>query len=161
MKQKNKQLRKILASIGIVIGISCIVYFFVQKEKGHEPRIKIGNQKVTLDVAVTEQEKMQGLSGRTALCDACGMLFVFDSAMPQTFWMKDMLFDIDVLWIDQNTIVGLQKDISHKRQEKEVFVSSKPADKVVELPAGFIDTHHVWVGQIVDFSDIYSSNDGF
>jgi hypothetical protein len=161
MKQKNKQSRRILASVGIVVMLSCFAYFFTQREKGHESRIKIGNQKVTLDVAVTEQEKMRGLSGRTALCDACGMLFVFDSAIPQTFWMKDMLFDIDVLWINQNTIVGLQKDISHRRQEKEVFISPKPADKVVELPAGFVDKHRVRVGQMIDFSGIHVLNDGF
>ena len=123
--------------------------------------VRLGGSTVRVTIADTPASREQGLSGRTGLDPDEGMLFVFPVDGEYAFWMKDMLFDIDVLWIDQNTIVGLQKDISHKRQEKEDFVSSKPADKVVELPAGFIDTHHVWVGQIVDFSDIYSSNDGF
>jgi uncharacterized membrane protein (UPF0127 family) len=61
--------------------------------------VRIGRLVVTAELARTPEERTQGLSGRSALPDDAGMLFVFPNEQQPTFWMKDMRFPLDVVWI--------------------------------------------------------------
>ncbi len=66
-----------------------------------------------LEIADTESERARGLSGRAALGENEGMLFIFDEPEMPGFWMKDMHFPIDIIWLDENRqIVGLHENIA-------------------------------------------------
>lgn len=81
-----------------------------------EPFVLIGGKKIRVDIADTVVTRTQGLSGRTSLAETDGMLFVFENADRYGFWMKDMNFAIDIIWIDpEKNIVYIEKVYRLKR----------------------------------------------
>src|SRR3989344_9082121 len=65
---------------------------------------KTNGEKINLlvEVADSEVERAQGLSGRKVLAEQTGILFVFPTAEQHAFWMKDMNFALDIIWLDKN-----------------------------------------------------------
>lgn len=136
----------IVVSILVVIGAICISQRSTDDTKRY---IRIGDAVFLADVMDTEFERRRGLSGKTELCPQCGMWFVFDKADIYQFWMKDMYFDIDVVWTRDGEVVEVRKSISHESGEREIFAPHIPIDHVMELPASTIDATHIRVGQKV------------
>ena len=63
-----------------------------------------------VEVADTLNEREKGLSGKQSLEINKGMLFIFEKETLSGFWMKDMNFPIDIIWIDKNMrIIGIEK----------------------------------------------------
>jgi uncharacterized membrane protein (UPF0127 family) len=113
------------------------------------PNTTIGNKSYKLEVADTAERRQQGLSGREELKDDAGMLFVFDEPGRQCFWMKDMKFSIDILWLDANKkVVELEKNVA-PRTYPDTFCADK-AQYAIELKAGQIRDAKVSRGQIID-----------
>ncbi|MFP4174193.1 MAG: DUF192 domain-containing protein [Halobacteriales archaeon] len=54
-----------------------------------------------VEVADTRRERARGLMERETLPDDTGMLFVYGSAEPQSFWMKDTLVPLDIIFVDE------------------------------------------------------------
>lgn len=50
-------------------------------------------------MAVTPEERIKGLSGRAFLDSGTGMLFVFETESRFRFWMREMQFPLDMVWI--------------------------------------------------------------
>lgn len=101
---------------------------------------------VSLEIVDTPALREKGLSGRTGLPAGTGMLFVFEESGLQGFWMKDMLFSIDMLWLDSNyRVVHIEADASPDSYPK-VFLSKEPARFVLEVPAGWSKEKGIEVG---------------
>ena len=86
--------------------------------------IKINGTVVTVEVAKTEKEQAKGLAGRDELCQTCGMLFEYDNYQIRHFWMKDMKFSLDILWVVNSEIVGIEKDIQILEEVFELIKQS-------------------------------------
>ncbi len=112
--------------------------------------IVINGQTIYVTIADTTEQRQQGLSGQKALCEKCGMLFIFDTADNYTFWMKDMNFDIDIVWIRDDVVVDISERVSYKTPEKIVW-TIESVDKVLELPAGGVDKFGIIVGNGVHY----------
>ncbi len=111
--------------------------------------IEIGGQTIHVTIADTESSREQGLSGRASLAADEGMLFVFQEDGSYAFWMKDMLFSIDIVWFKADgTIVDIVSAAS-PASYPAAFVPRGTARYVVELPAGFTHDHNVKIGDIV------------
>ena len=67
------------------------------------------DSKVFLEVAVTDEEKEKGLMNRPSLAENRGMVFVFRPARQITFWMKDTLIPLDMIFINKGKIVKIVK----------------------------------------------------
>ena len=120
----------------------------------------VGNTVFSVDIASTGEEKRVGLSGREGLAPASGMLFLYETGRPYQFWMKDMLFAIDILWITPGCTVG---DITHELQpprsgapDSEVPWASPSVEAahVLEVVAGASRRLGLEVGDSVRFLDI-------
>lgn len=113
--------------------------------------IEIGNTWVSADVAITEAEREQGLSGRQALGVNEGMLFIHPSSGQFSYWMKDMLFPIDIIWINADRqIVGVTQNIS-PGSYPETFSPRVPILYALEVPAGFSNRNHIVPGVNIAF----------
>jgi hypothetical protein len=111
--------------------------------------IYINGQSIIVDIADTPAERQRGLSGRADLAPNHGMLFIFPSDGIYAFWMKDMRFSIDIIWLSADgTVITIAQNIS-PRTYPHTFAPSAPAQYVVELPAGFVQEHHVQLGDKV------------
>src|SRR3990167_3839192 len=85
-----------------------------QKIQGEQTEkfIIINNHKIYIEIADTSEKRAQGLSNRDSLPEDHGMLFIFDTYQKSAFWMKDMRFPIDIIWIRDDIIVDITKNVS-------------------------------------------------
>ncbi len=108
---------------------------------------------VNVEVVTTMQDMRRGLQGRGSLADNHGMLFAFTSDGYQRFWMKEMKFAIDIIWIDnQHRIVSIVSSCPPCVQDPcAIYVPSQKARYVLEVPAGFALKHHWKEGDTFQF----------
>lgn len=103
----------------------------------------------SVEVADTPARQAQGLSGRPTLGEREGLLFVFPQAGVYNFWMKDMLFPIDIIWIGEDRrVVDLTEDARPESYPK-TFASRVPARYVLEVPAGTVRRENFVIGDPV------------
>jgi uncharacterized membrane protein (UPF0127 family) len=114
-------------------------------------KVTIAGTTVGVDVARTPADRAQGLSGREGLAEGEGMLFLHEEPGQHGYWMKDMRFAIDILWIRAGRIV----DTAHRvpppapgtpRSELRIYAPRSDADVVLEVPGGFARAHGWDVG---------------
>jgi uncharacterized membrane protein (UPF0127 family) len=111
--------------------------------------INIDGQAINAAVADTDASRELGLGNRSGLPNGEGMLFIFSSDSKEPFWMKDMYFSIDMIWISvQGSIVYMAQNVSPDTYP-ENFAPSDPARYVLELPAGYAAAHNFKVGDMV------------
>ena len=110
-------------------------------------QVTIGNTTIAVQIADTDEKRQLGLSGRASLNEGEGMLFIFDEQGELAFWMKDMLFTIDIIFADQDgKVVTIYKEVSpesYLKSPPEVFTSDAEALYVLEVPAGFAEKHGI------------------
>ncbi len=151
MKQRRILFILILLAGGTLAGV-----FFLRSQSASEsvgPYVVIEGveEQVRVTVVDTPQTREQGLSGRSTLAPNEGMLFIFDSPEKLSFWMKDMLFSIDIIWIGSDwTVVDTTEHLTPESYPTTVSPRS-PAQYVLEVPAGFIQAHDVEIGRSVTF----------
>lgn len=112
--------------------------------------------RVHAEVAATEAEREHGLMNRKSLGDLDGMIFVFEAPGLHTFWMKDTLIPLDMLWLDANgKIVSIAETVPPcKTPQCPTYPPSAPASFVLELNAGFAKKHQIRIGDTVAVSGI-------
>lgn len=74
--------------------------------------ISVNGQTYKVQEAKTETEKSLGLSGIKNIEPTEGMLFYFNPPRTPNFWMKDMLFAIDIYWLYQGQVIGVEKAVA-------------------------------------------------
>lgn len=114
--------------------------------------LTLGGEHIVAEVRDTPRARTQGLSGRDFLEEGKGMLFVFPVDGYYSFWMKDMKFPIDIVWISKDgSVVDIQNEVSPETYPEYSFAPQDTARYVLELRAGFVKEHGVSVGSVVEF----------
>ncbi len=139
-------MKKILIIV-IVLLVAFCGWLCLRREK----YIQINQQKIKVEVAESQEKIIQGLSGKESLCADCGMLFILPESEKHVFWMKEMKFDLDFVWIKGNRVVRIDENITHIKGEKEEIVAGVVANKVLEINAGKISQWRVKVGDEIIF----------
>jgi len=141
---------KFVISVVTTVGLLVLGgWFILQSPQEDSVPIAIKDIEVSVELADTEEKKSQGLSGRNSLPQNQGMLFVHESPALYSFWMKDMQFPIDIIWIDENnTVIDITKNVSPDTFPQS-FQPLAPAQYVLEVNAGFADTNNVTIGDAV------------
>lgn len=133
----------------------------IQKQEDVVPKyIQVGSSQFTVEVAKTESDRKTGLSGRTSLDEDSGMLFVFATTdVRPRFWMKDMKFPIDIIWIDNNKVVQISENIPILMKELPddkipFYVPRQPVDYVLEVTAGTAKNEGIKIGDSVELPQL-------
>lgn len=109
--------------------------------------VSFGEFSVKAELAETLSEKARGLGGREELPADEGMFFVFDKSGKHGFWMKDMFFPIDIIWLDENfKIVHVEEKVSPATYPK-IFYPETNASYVLEVNSGTVEKSGISVGQ--------------
>ncbi|MCI0619921.1 DUF192 domain-containing protein [Candidatus Wolfebacteria bacterium] len=126
--------------------------------------VRFDDTSVVVEVADTSALRTQGLSGRASLASGTGMLFVFEREDTYGFWMKDMRFPIDIIWLrpvsgrvpeaaaGTNGIDAVPVEIVYvvhgatPESYPAIFEPLLPAQYVLEVPVGFVEGHRVKFG---------------
>ena len=113
--------------------------------------VYINGRPLSVEIADEPYEQARGLSGRDFLGENDGMLFIFSQPGKHGFWMKNMKFPLDIIWIDENlTIVDITKNLSPATYPA-TFAPSSPVKYVLEINTGWSDKNSVRLGDIVSF----------
>ncbi len=116
------------------------------QKHGELKLLRGGESYLTIDVEIADSDssRMRGMMQRTGFPDNTGMLFVFPVEEIQTFWMANTPVALDILFADSDSqIVDIHKYT--RPLSPDNVVSDRPARFVLEIPAGFVDSHGVIV----------------
>lgn len=113
----------------------------------------INGHKIKLRVADDNKERWQGLSGVASLSKDEGMLFVFPDYRKRVFVMRNMLIPLDIIFIKDNKIIDIYKNLPPEGENyKERYSSSLPVNYVLEINAGESDYFKIKVGDEIKFN---------
>lgn len=140
----------------IIILIAFGAFIFYQFSRAGVPTSKatIGEHTFLVSVARTPEELQQGLSGRNSLATDQGMLFVFEEASTYGFWMKGMKFPLDIIFINNDRIVSISKNVAPAEEgnaSPQVYTPPQPVNRVLEINGGLSDEYGFKVGDQVRF----------
>jgi uncharacterized membrane protein (UPF0127 family) len=104
-----------------------------------------------VDVARTDEARMQGLMARPGLDQGKGMFFIFDTEAVYPFWMKNMNFAIDIIWLSRDKrVVHIASDVPPCSTEPcPVYTPFASALYVLEVPAGDVARYGIQPGDIL------------
>ena len=139
--------KKLTFSLGAFILISFLIFWQFYKEPSYRSfvafapqdlrQIKIKDQIFKLEVADTLAKKQKGLADRESMPQNYGMIFIFEKKGIYSFWMKEMRFPLDFLWIDGDKIVEITRNVPVPSDEDFlIYQPQVPVNKVIELNAG-------------------------
>jgi len=158
MQATPKQLRRII--IGAIV-IAVLIHLLggitdtlhrQREERESRETVQFGTRKLHIERAETSRDREKGLSGRDFLDEEEGLLFVFDTADRYGFWMKDMNFAIDIIWLDEDGTVVHIEDRVVPETFPTVFWPVEPAKYVLEVSAGLRESSGVSAGYVIGFA---------
>ena len=134
----------------VIVGIAGIMSLpsDVKLESVEFPRgtVKIDGIVLEVQIADTDPRRARGLMFQEQLPLDQGMLFVWDDVNKRSIWMLNMQFPLDVIWIDDNSmVVFIEKNVSPCKTALETVTcpsykgGSKDAKYVLEVTAGFVE----------------------
>lgn len=112
-----------------------------------------GGEVIYAELAVTDQERQLGLMYRECLNPDQGMLFVFEREEIQSFWMKNMKFSIDIIWLDRDKrIVHIEKNVPPcKNEDCPSYAPPVSSKYVLEIKQGYSEEYDLKLYDRIDF----------
>ena len=152
--------KNIIVGVVVVILLIIGIFFFKSVTGGlfrKTTTVTLGNQKLTLEVVSKRADMEKGLSGRRSLAQNRGMVFLFNTSDYHAFWMKQMQFPIDIIYVQDKKIVSIFDSVpaptkNTSENELPVYMPTAPANRVIEVNAGLAKKNNVKVGDTVDLS---------
>jgi hypothetical protein len=109
--------------------------------------------RVDVEIARTEPERRKGLMDRASLPENAGMLFIFDETSVHSFWMKDTLVPLDMIFVDEEgRIVGIVESAAPGTLAARTV--GAPSRYVLEVNGGWARARGVRAGDRVRFEDV-------
>jgi uncharacterized membrane protein (UPF0127 family) len=106
--------------------------------------------RIDIEIADDDAEREQGLMYRDTMAENTGMLFLMETEEPQTFWMKNTIISLDILYAGTDRrIVSIHRNC--KPYSLDQIASVKPALYVVEVNAGYTVNYGIKVGDVISF----------
>jgi hypothetical protein len=141
--------KKFIFLIIILATITGLFFYWRSQKKG---KVCFKDNCFDVELAITQEEKMLGLMFRKSLARNRGMLFVFKEEEMSSFWMKNTLIPLDIIWINENKEAVF---ISENTQPcKEDFCPSIAPDKkakyVLEINSGLSKEIGLKVGESME-----------
>ena len=133
-KPSRRNYKKLIFALLLFVAGFWAIYSGVSSLLDNERRMLTPKGFIAVEVVDTPELRRQGLSGRESLAEDRGMLFVFDEVSSDNcFWMKDMNFSIDMVWMNENReVVTVTPNVSPETYP-ETFCPEAPAKYGLEL----------------------------
>lgn len=107
---------------------------------------------ICVSIVQTEEDRAKGLSGAESISENEGMLFVYDDNVRVGYWMKDMLFPLDIIFLaEDGSVVDIKNDLQPCEKEANcpVYTPEKAFMYTIEVNGGFADENDINVDDIV------------
>jgi hypothetical protein len=155
-----KKILVLFAILLIIIGGVYLAQNYLKEGKiGSSPtaNVIIGNHTFKVSEAVSQQEQEIGLSETGSISQDQGMIFLFKAPAYYSFWMKDMKFPIDIIYIKEDTIVTIKSNAQPPKNASGnliIYTPTDPADKVLEIQAGLSQKYNFKNGDKVKYENL-------
>lgn len=146
----------ILLVIGILLASLVLYFSFSKQETVSQEYTEYEQLSVTFSdrevpplevyIADTDQKRMVGLAAINSLGEDEGMLFFFDTDAYHSFWMKDMSYPIDIVWLDSEKNIVTIVENADPADFPSTYTPTSPARYVLEVNAGFSSQHSLEEG---------------
>jgi hypothetical protein len=155
IKSARKQLIIVYSLTFIVVGFAAWLSYKLEKPEvvtQAKTCVQVEQSCFEMEIADTNEKRIKGLSGREGLEENQGMLFVFEQAEEQCFWMKDMLFSIDMIWTDSHRkIIKIKENVS-PNTFPDLFCSDD-TKYVLEFNQGFVAKYGLKLESTLQFKE--------
>ncbi|MFH1486372.1 MAG: DUF192 domain-containing protein [Chloroflexota bacterium] len=112
--------------------------------------LTVGATEVCVDIAESGEDIGRGLSGREYMAENHGMLFIFQNSFRYGFWMREMKFPLDFIWIADGHVIDLTENVPVPESEPlPMYYPSQPVIWVLEVNAGFVGQNGIRIGDRV------------
>ena len=112
-------------------------------------------QRVFLEAAKSDRDKIRGLAKRDHLLANTGMVFLYESNAEQAFWMKNVSFPLDIIFLKDGVVTRLYKNTQPCTTEIcKIYPSKGVVNQVVEVPAGFCKLHKIKKKSIIRVKEL-------
>lgn len=159
MKQNKKKIGVIL---GVFVLLAGFTYTLSESSFGQEKALFMDENDlikadITYEKAISSEEKQVGLMNRTDLAGNHGMIFIYEEEAPRSFWMKNTLIPLDIIFLDsQKKVINIEKaypEPDTDTSELKRYRSDQPAQYVIEVNQNFTDRNSIEQGDRVEFSE--------
>ena len=141
--------RKYLVFLTVVATVLFALGFGIYQRSSSVESLRIADHRFSVEFARTDAERTRGLSGRSSLGAQQSMIFVSSEAYQQCFWMKDMQFPIDMVWLDsQKRITAIESNVDPSSYPKSYCHEGQ---YVVELATGTATKYGFKTGDLATF----------
>ncbi len=157
---KNNLFRNLLVLVILVFVVFLVINYKDQNlsntsnlnSQEEKSFVYINDIQIKIENADTLEKQTLGLSGRSSLAEGEGMIFTFEKPDVYKFWMKDMNFPIDIIWIGEDMKVSYIKENATPESYPEAFGPETNTKYVVEVSSGFVNRNNIKVGDNLYFS---------
>ena len=112
--------------------------------------VTVSGQTLNVQIAESQEARQHGLSGTTSLAENDGMIFIFPSPNIYGFWMKDMNFPLDFIWIANGQVMEITSDVQTQPgvpdSQLQNYYPHEPIDSMIEVNAGWAKKNLLDVG---------------
>jgi uncharacterized protein len=143
-----------------LVGVACNRQPEAQPAPGQysDGTIQLAGRSISYELAGDPARQQRGLSGRQSIEENQGMLFPFQAPDFLAFWMKDMNFAIDIVWLKGDEIVDISADIQPQPgvpdSELRTYSPKVPANGVLELKAGWASRNGLKIGDRIEITQV-------
>lgn len=161
---KTRQTRVLNIITILAIGALFFLVLLLHSREANAPALPLsydailsnGYVNIPVTIASTSLEQEKGLSGSENLPPDAGKLFIFNTPGKYGFWMKDMSYGLDIVWIDRDfRIVGITKGVKPESYP-EVFYPPQEVQYVLEVNADFSTENNLSENQLLTLTNILS-----
>lgn len=144
-------LKKIIIGCGVFLIVLAVAGLYkvllLDRARGKTQIARIGDASFNVEIADNVISQAKGLSGRESLPEKNGMLFVFSDLAKRGFWMPDMHFSLDIVWIKGDEVVGISENIPPAGfGEPQIYYPPESVDKVLEVNSGSAKKYNIQAG---------------
>ena len=145
-------MKKIFIIVGVLIFVTALAFLNYNYPDKKTPQAVINNHIFNLEIVKTGKEREIGLAKYKNIPQNFGMLFLFEKPDFHSFWMKNMKFPIDIIFIRNNRIVTIFKNAAPLKSNNEfipIYRTQKISDTVLEINAGLSNKYNFKTGDFV------------
>ncbi|MDP3970425.1 MAG: DUF192 domain-containing protein [bacterium] len=116
--------------------------------------VKFNDSEINTYIADEESERNLGLGDIAELEWNQGMLFVYDESDEYSYWMKDVEYPIDIIWLSDDYIVDITENVPPEAEgtsllQYQSYSPHAPVNRVLEVNAGYVQENNVKIGDII------------
>jgi len=145
-----------ISALLIIVLLSCYTGTYLDHKHNRISHVRINSERISVEIADSDEEITRGLMWRKTLDREKGMLFIYPDNAVRYFWMKNTYIKLDIAFIDANHVIRTIHTADRIGDEKTLYSSLVPVQYVLEVNAGWFKQHNIGIGDTVYFDTMPS-----